>query len=67
MTTLDPATQPRRLACAHCGTEFACNLAGGCWCNDASFRLPLPTSASADCLCPDCLRRLAQEQQQQQQ
>jgi len=67
MTAPIDAPQPRRLACARCGAEFSCNLAGGCWCNDETFRLPMPTSADADCLCPDCLRRMAQEQQQQQQ
>jgi hypothetical protein len=51
---------PRRLTCASCGTEFSCNLAGGCWCADESFRLPLPADAG-DCLCPDCLRKLAAE------
>jgi hypothetical protein len=57
---------PRTLVCRKCGVTFGCSLEGGCWCNDESFRLPLPTDGS-DCLCPDCLRRLAQQQQQQQQ
>jgi hypothetical protein len=61
------AQQPRRLACARCGAEFSCNPAGGCWCADEAYRVPMPTAANADCLCPDCLRRLAHEQQQQQQ
>jgi hypothetical protein len=66
MTTASPIP-PRTLACARCGATFDCNLAGGCWCNDETFRLPMPTEAAADCLCPTCLRRMAQEQQQQQQ
>ncbi|TKW75870.1 MAG: hypothetical protein DI543_22040 [Bradyrhizobium icense] len=52
---------PRRLACSACGNEFSCNLAGGCWCADEAFRLPMPTDAS-DCLCPECLRKLAAKQ-----
>jgi hypothetical protein len=48
----------RRLACSGCGAEFACNPAGPCWCADESFRLPMP-SDGGDCLCPDCLRKMA--------
>ncbi|MFN3657475.1 MAG: cysteine-rich CWC family protein [Pseudolabrys sp.] len=54
--------EPRRLACARCGAAFDCRLEGGCWCNDEAFRLPLPTAAAEDCLCPTCLRALAAEQ-----
>jgi hypothetical protein len=50
----------RRLACAACGTEFSCSLSGPCWCSDEAFRLPMPTDDS-DCLCPDCLRKLAEQ------
>ena len=50
----------RRLACAGCGAEFVCSLSGPCWCNDEAFRLPMPADGS-DCLCPDCLRKLAQQ------
>jgi hypothetical protein len=49
----------RRLACAACGTEFRCNLSGSCWCRDEAFRLPMPVDGG-DCLCPDCLRKLAE-------
>jgi hypothetical protein len=49
----------RRLACASCGTEFGCNLSGDCWCGDEAFRMPMPLDGG-DCLCPDCLRKLAQ-------
>nr|WP_249137006.1 cysteine-rich CWC family protein [Bradyrhizobium tropiciagri] len=52
---------PRRLACTACGSEFACAPAGPCWCSDESFRLPMPTDGS-DCLCPTCLRKLAEQQ-----
>jgi hypothetical protein len=48
----------RRLACAGCGAEFTCNLAGPCWCAEEDFRLPMPSDGS-DCLCPDCLRKAA--------
>lgn len=65
--TSAPTPPPRTLACARCGTPFECNLAGGCWCADESFRLPLPTAAAEDCLCPACLRHMAKEQQEQQQ
>nr|WP_291617289.1 cysteine-rich CWC family protein [Bradyrhizobium sp.] len=61
MTNRSETPGPRRLACSACGTEFSCSLAGGCWCADESFRLPLPADAS-DCLCPDCLRKLAAQQ-----
>jgi hypothetical protein len=53
---------PRRLACSGCGVEFDCNLAGGCWCTEEAFRLPMPTVAT-DCLCPNCLRKMAAGQQ----
>jgi hypothetical protein len=57
---------PRTLTCAKCGQSFGCSLGGGCWCADEPYRLPVPEEAGQDCLCPACLRRLAQEQQQQQ-
>jgi hypothetical protein len=50
----------RRLACAACGAEFNCGLSGPCWCSDEAFRLPMPTDGS-DCLCPACLRKLAEQ------
>jgi hypothetical protein len=57
--TYRPESQPtRRLACEACGTEFGCNLSGPCWCNDEAFRMPMPVDGG-DCLCPDCLRKLA--------
>jgi hypothetical protein len=55
-----PASRPaasRALACARCGTVFECRPAGGCWCADEAFRMPLPAAGSdEDCLCPSCLR-----------
>jgi hypothetical protein len=53
---------PRRLVCARCGTAFDCGLGGPCWCAEEPYRLPLPDSGGGDCLCPDCLRRLAAAQ-----
>jgi Cysteine-rich CWC len=53
---------PRRLACTRCGAAFDCSLDGGCWCAEEPYRLPLPESGGGDCLCPDCLRRLAAAQ-----
>ena len=46
------------LICPCCGTEFGCSLSGPCWCNDEAFRMPMPVDGG-DCLCPDCLRKLA--------
>lgn len=63
MTTASPS--PRRLACARCGAAFDCSLGGGCWCADEPYRVPMPAVVGEDCLCPACLRRVAQEQQQQ--
>ncbi|WP_315765714.1 MULTISPECIES: cysteine-rich CWC family protein [unclassified Bradyrhizobium] len=55
----------RRLTCAACGTEFTCDPGGACWCFEEAVRLPLPAAGASgsdqDCLCRDCLRRLANE------
>jgi hypothetical protein len=56
-TARPPST--RQLACAHCGEVFSCNLNGACWCMDEAFVLPMP-SDGGDCLCPTCLRAMAQ-------
>ncbi|HXN88372.1 MAG TPA: cysteine-rich CWC family protein [Methylocella sp.] len=48
----------RRLACAGCGAEFSCNPAGPCWCMEETTRLPMPVDGE-DCLCRDCLRKMA--------
>jgi hypothetical protein len=51
----------RRIACVRCGAAFECGSGGrdgACWCADESYRLPVP-GADQDCLCPQCLRRLA--------
>jgi len=58
MTNRTETATFRRLACSRCGTEFACNPGGTCWCADESFRLPMPL-AGEDCLCRDCLRKAA--------
>jgi hypothetical protein len=56
----DTAPSSRRLACARCGKEFECGLAGDCWCAAEPYRLPLTLAGEIeDCLCPDCLRRAA--------
>jgi hypothetical protein len=49
---------PRRLACHRCGTEFTCGLSDQCWCAEETARLPKPV-ADEDCLCRECLRKLA--------
>jgi hypothetical protein len=58
MTDRLESQPPRRLACARCGAEFSCSLSGPCWCSDEAFRVPMPTD-DGDCLCPQCLRKLA--------
>jgi hypothetical protein len=50
----------RRLACSGCGTEFTCSLAGPCWCDEETARLPMPVDGG-DCLCRDCLRKMAEQ------
>ena len=56
----------RRIACERCGAEFRCgrDSPAGCWCAAEPYRLPVPLPAAAgpssDCLCPSCLRALAQ-------
>jgi hypothetical protein len=61
MTNRKEIAAPRPLACSSCGISFSCNPKGACWCADEAFRLPMP-SEGADCLCPDCLRKLAEAQ-----
>ncbi len=53
-----PLPPPRQIACQQCGMTFTCTP-GACWCDDVPVRLPIP--ASGDCLCPDCLGRIAAE------
>jgi hypothetical protein len=52
-------SQPRRLACSRCGTEFGCDLSGTCWCAEEPARLPMPVRGE-DCLCRACLRKAAE-------
>jgi hypothetical protein len=52
--------EPRRIACSACGAEFTCGLSGTCWCAEETIRLPMPV-ANEDCLCRDCLRKLADQ------
>jgi hypothetical protein len=58
MTNQTESLAFRRLACARCGVEFACNPGGSCWCKDETARLPIPV-AGEDCLCRDCVRKAA--------
>ncbi|MGA2289185.1 cysteine-rich CWC family protein [Bradyrhizobium sp.] len=48
----------RRLICSRCGTEFTCGRSGQCWCAEETALLPTPVKGD-DCLCRDCLRKLA--------
>jgi hypothetical protein len=58
--------QPARMVCERCGQEFGCSRGriGDCWCNAEPFRLPVPlppeVGTFGDCLCPSCLRSLAE-------
>nr|WP_249158354.1 cysteine-rich CWC family protein [Bradyrhizobium jicamae] len=61
MTNRTGSSSARRLACVNCGTEFGCDPQGGCWCAEEDFRVPMPSDGS-DCLCPACLRALADQQ-----
>jgi len=56
----DTTLSLRRLACSRCGAEFACDPQGACWCKEETARLPLPV-AGEDCLCPNCLRKAAEQ------
>jgi len=47
------------VTCARCGAAFDCGLGGQCWCAAEPTRLPLPNAADADCLCRNCLRKVA--------
>jgi hypothetical protein len=53
----------RRVVCARCGAAFDCGLGGDlggeCWCAAEPYRLPMTAAATEDCLCPDCLRKVA--------
>jgi hypothetical protein len=39
---------------------LTCSLSGTCWCAQETVRVPMPV-ASEDCLCRDCLRKMADE------
>jgi len=58
--TYRPSAQPGppRIACTRCGTAFACDPTGDCWCKHEDVPLPLP-AAGETCLCVDCLRAAA--------
>jgi hypothetical protein len=48
--------------CSKCGVAFDCGGLLGCWCRDV--KLDAATLAAmkqryTDCLCPDCLKKLA--------
>jgi hypothetical protein len=65
-TETDAQTGDRPLICERCGKGFGCgrDAPSGCWCAAEAFRLPLklPEQAGAfsDCLCPSCLRAVAE-------
>jgi hypothetical protein len=64
MTNQKESANFRNLACSACGTVFACSRDEACWCMDETVRLPMPVedaSETQDCLCRDCLRRMAEQ------
>jgi hypothetical protein len=61
MTNPQEIFNSRQFACPACGASFICNSAGPCWCFDEEVRLPMPAEG-ADCLCANCLRKLAETQ-----
>jgi hypothetical protein len=50
----------RRLSCGQCGAVFDCGLSADCWCASVPAKMPVPDEPVQDCLCPDCLRRMAE-------
>ena len=72
MTDLTPGWDPklatRQNQCERCGTTFGCRdkgAEGECWCSREAFKLPVPLPEGVgpygDCLCPACLREVADE------
>ena len=64
----DPSLATRQWRCERCGATFGCankGEVGSCWCSQETFRLPVPlpddVGPFGDCLCPTCLREIAQE------
>lgn len=64
----DPALATRQVRCERCGAAFGCRNLGTddlCWCSREAFRLPVPLPEGVgpfeDCLCPACLRAIADE------
>jgi hypothetical protein len=57
---------PERIVCDRCGSQFDCSPAidSECWCVGEAFRLPMPLPPEVgnirNCLCPSCLRLVAQ-------
>jgi uncharacterized protein len=62
MSPSSTSASVRDLRCARCGAAFTCGQGGrdgACWCCDETYRVPMPVSATEDCLCPACLREHA--------
>jgi hypothetical protein len=53
-----------RIVCERCGQQFGCSRDRiiDCWCVAQPYQLPLPPEAGnfGDCLCPSCLRSVAE-------
>lgn len=66
MTRTSELDDTRRIVCERCGQEFGCarDRIIGCWCVGEPYRLPIPLPPEAgnfsDCLCPSCLRAIAE-------
>jgi len=56
--------------CPRCGTPFTCGLRAKqdhCWCFDFPHVISLENASREGCLCRDCLSKLIESIQQQQQ
>jgi hypothetical protein len=52
----------KQKSCSKCGAEFECGGLFGCWCRDVKLDRDMLAALKArydDCLCPDCLKKLA--------
>jgi hypothetical protein len=56
-------TIPQKMICESCGEEFSCGVnVGNCWCFAVELKGEILTQLREnfkDCLCENCLRKLA--------
>jgi hypothetical protein len=46
--------------CSVCCKEFVCEEDENCWCLDMKVMEPKDLDSNKDCLCPDCLKSIAE-------